>query len=156
MKKRLSRGLMTALMLCAVLSAFYLRSENERAVGVIPVERVFLRGSVTPAPLGERQRRDDQRGQELAALGALAAQDEAAAALLQKLVERAENEQAVESALSALGYEGAMCSLRSDAAAICVKERMDAAQAAQIIELCARIAGVEAENVFVLDECAYL
>ncbi|MBQ9299474.1 MAG: SpoIIIAH-like family protein [Clostridia bacterium] len=156
MRRRLSRGLMTALFFCAVLSAFYLRTENTRPVSAIPVERVFARVAVTQAPVGEKQRRDDRRSQEMAALSALAGQDAAAADALRALVERAENEMAVEDALSAMGHAGAMCSLRPGAAAVCVKDKLKADQAQKIIELCAQIAQIDAEKVFILDECAYL
>ena len=156
MKRRLSRGLMTALFLCAVLSAFYLRAESARPVTAIPVERVFAQVSAAPEPAGEKQKRDAQRSQEMAALGVLAAQDESAGQALRELVERAENELAVESALSALGYSDAMCSLRAGAAAICVREKLNADDARKIIELCAHIAQVDPEKVFILDECAYL
>ena len=156
MKMRLSRGIMTALLLCAVLSAFYLRAENTRPVTSIPVERVFARVVPTQAPAGEKRQRDDQRAQEIAALSSLAVQDQAAAEALRELVERAENELAVESALSAMGHAGAMCSLRAGAAAVCVKDTLNADEARKIIELCARIAQIDAEKVFILDECAYL
>ena len=147
---------MTALLLCAVLSAFYLRAEGDRTVSALSVERVFLHAAVTAAPVSERQRRDDQRSAEMAALSALADREPQGAETLQALVERAENELAIENALAAMGQGNALCSLRREAASVCVKNTLNAAQAQAVIELCAQMAGIVPEKVFILDGCAYL
>lgn len=147
--------LMTLLLLCAVLSAFYLRSEADRPGTSIPVQQVFLRAAATEAP-DFRQQRQTQRAEELAALSALAQQDAGLNEQLQRLVERAEAELAVESALAAMGYPQAACALREDAAAVCLPEKLDAARAQAVIELCARLTGLPAENVFILDGNAHL
>lgn len=154
MKKPFERGIMTLLMLCAVVSAFYLRAENDQAQTAIPVERVFSQAAQPEK--SARQRRDDQRDSEMRALSALAAEDEAAAKALRQLVERAENERTVEDALSALGYAGALCELRREAAVICVSGALNARDAQRVAEVCAALAGISPENVLVLDECAYL
>ena len=67
MKGRLSRAAMAALLLCAVLSAFYLRAFSARRVSEIPVERVFARVKPTEAPMSYRERRDAERASEIAA-----------------------------------------------------------------------------------------
>lgn len=148
MKKAWEKTLTTALTLCAVLSAFYLRGEGEDPAP-IPVERVFA--AVSPAP-DLFARREEQRRQEMDALSTRADQAEA----LRALVERAETELAVEQALAALGHDRAVCALRREAASICVAEPLTAEDAARICALCARLAGIPEENVFILDECAYL
>ena len=62
----------------------------------------------------------------------------------------------MEQALDALGQKGAVCAIRANAVTVCLPGALEADLAQTIIALCARIAGVDAENVFVLDECAYL
>ena len=156
MKGRLSRAAMAALLLCAVLSAFYLRAFSARRVSEIPVERVFARVKPTEALMSYRERRDAERASEIAALSALAPEDAAASDALRALIERAENERAVEGALAAMGQERAVCVLRRDSAALYIPGTLTAAQAQAIVALCGGIAGTEPENVFILDECAYL
>lgn len=155
MRKRVSRGAMAALMLCAALSAFYLREEGADRVGAIPVERVFARVTVTQAP-DYRQQRERQRAEEMAALTALAEKDETAAGALAELISRAENERAVEGALASLGHGEAVCVLRRRDAALYVREKLGGSDAQKIIEICSRIADIPPENVIILDECAYL
>ena len=156
MKKRISRGVMTLLMLCAVLSAFSLRAQTAERVSPIPVERVFARVTVTQSPPGYRQQRDEQRKAEMTALAALTEKDTAARDMLQALIARSECESAVEEALAAMGHDGAVCALRRGAAAVCVREKLNAAEARKIAALCARMAELDPENVFILDECANL
>ena len=149
---------MTALLLCAVLCAFYLRAGTERRVSGIPVSRVFAVASPTETPPGGaayRAQREAQRAEEMQALSALAQREQGAAEALQALIERAEKELAVESALAARGQE-AICALRGESALVCVKQALSAAQAQAAIELCAALCGLSAENVFILDECGYL
>ena len=153
MRARISRGVMTALMLLAVLSAYYLRTEGDRPASALPVERVFIQAA--PAPDGRAQR-NAQRSEEIEALTALAQSDAGAGERLEQLIARAENELAVEQALDALGQKGAVCAIRANAVTVCLPGALKADLAQTIIALCARIAGVDAENVFVLDECAYL
>ena len=145
----------TLLTLCAVLSAFYLRAGGEPRRSPIPVQRVFSAAEAQRPP-DYRAQREAQRAEELQALSGLADSDERAAEALRALIARAEGELAVEAALSAMGYENAICAIREDAAAICVAQAMDAGQAQRVIELCAGLTGVDAEKVFILDECAYL
>ena len=160
MRDRLRRAVMLLLAFCAVISAFYLRAENVPAVSGIPVERVFA--LVSPAPqtadplAAYRLQREAQRSREWAALSVLAQQDDGAAEALRRLIRQAEDELAVEAALSALGHDGAVCALGEGAAAVCVAERLEAAQAQTVAELCARMAGVSPENVLILDGCAHL
>lgn len=155
MDGRFSRGVMAALLLCAALSAYYLRAQRAERVSAIPVERVFARVSATQA-LGYRQQRDQQRAQELAALTALAETDDTAKRALEALISRMEDERAVEGALAALGSGEAVCVCRAEEAVLYVREALESDRAQAVIELCARITGFEPENVFILDGCAYL
>ena len=148
--------LVTALLLCAVLSAFYLRAASARRASDIPVERVFVTVSASPAPLGYSQRREEQRGQEMAALSALAGEDAAAATLLREMVETAESERAVENTLRAMGYGQTVCAIRRGAATLCVSGAVSAAQAQTLVQVCAHLTGISEDQVFILDECAYL
>ncbi len=156
MKKRVSRAVMTLLMLCAVLSAFWIRAQTAERVSPIPVERVFARVTPTQPPAGYRSQRDEQRKAEMTALAALTETDAAAGDMLQTLIARSECESAVEEALAAMGHEGAVCALRRGAAAVCVRGRLTAAEAQRVAELCAKMVELDPENVFILDECANL
>ena len=158
MKPWMRKTLCTALLLTAVLSAFYLRAAGDRRQSALPVQRVFALVS-TPAPAGGeayRGQRDALRSEEYQALSALAREDEKAAALLQELIDRAEKELAVEAALAAMGQEKAVCALREEAAILCVQGQLSSRQAQTITTLCTRLTGVAAENVLILDECGYL
>ena len=160
MKERFGHARVMLLVLCLVLCAFYTRAVNTDKTMDIPVERVFAQAAATTAsPSGAavyRTQRDTQRSEEYAALSALAQQDEKAAQRLEMLIHRSEQELAVESALAAMGESKAVCAVREGAVTICVSSRLDERQAQAIIELCARLTGVDVEKVFILDECGYL
>ncbi len=160
MKKRFQRAYATLLLLCLVLCMAYTHSVNTEKVMDIPVERVFAQAAPDSEPLSGaeayRKQRDSQRSEEYAALSALAQQDEKAAQRLEMLLARSEQELAIESALAAMGEINAVCAVREGAVTVCVGSRLEERQARAIIELCAQLAGVEAKNVFILDECGYL
>lgn len=156
MKRPREHIVITLLLLTAVLSAFYLRGQSFRPASAIPVERVFVTITPTPAPAGLRQQRENQRREELAALSALAAQDDRAAEQLRVLVETADSERAVEDALLSGGYGNTVCLLRGEGATVCVGGILTAEQARHVTEICAHLTGISADRVFILDECAYL
>lgn len=156
MKRPGEHILMTLLLLTAVLSAFYLRGQRERPASAIPVQRVFVTVSPTPQPLGYRQQREAQRQEEMAALTALAAQDDRAAEQLRQLVERAAAERDVEDTLFSMGYGNAVCVLRKEGATVCLGGSLTAEQAEAVSAVCAHLTGIPTDLVFILDECAYL
>lgn len=160
MQNRLRRGVATLLLLCTVLCTFYLRENAQPDYMQIPVTRVI---SYTALPEQKsapeesyRRQRETQRSEEISALTQLARKGDAeAGALLQKMIRFSETELAVEQALQTLGYGAAVCAVREDAVMICLNERIDAGQARQIVEICVRLSGECAENVFILDENGY-
>lgn len=156
MKKRLSRGLSTLLLLFAVLCAYYAREQSVQSRTQLPVTRVFaFVPAATPSPAPSevyRARRDAQRRQEYAALNErIRSGDESAAAAHDQLLRQAEAELAVEAALSGLGYPHALCAIRGDAVNVSVGAPLSAAQALSVITLIENITGKSAENVFMLD-----
>ena len=160
MKNRLYRGTATLLLLCAVLCAFYLRERSQPTYMQLPVTQVLsyaVTPEMTPSPDDAyRQQRERQRQEEMAALKQLSqAGDDAAGALLQTLIERAEIELAIETVLQAQGYDKAICAVRENAVMICLNEHIKMAQAQQIMEICMKLSGECAENVFILDENGY-
>ena len=147
---------MTLLLLCAVLSAFYLRGQSDRPASALPVERVFVTVSPTPVPVGFRQQREDERQEEIAALSALASQDDRAAEQLRALLETAESERAVEETLLSMGYGNTVCVLRGGGVTVCLGGALTADQAQAVTEVCAHLTEIAADRVFILDECAFL
>lgn len=159
MKRRLSRGIMTLLFLCVVLSAFYMRESTQPQYMEIPVTQVLT--YVTPASTqtpaqAYRQEREQQRQKETEVLSQLIQSgDETAKAYLETLMQRMESELAVENMLKGLGYESAVCAVREGAVMICVGKVLDEKTAQTIIELSEKITGECVENVFILDENGY-
>ena len=157
MQTRWRQGAATLLFLCVVLCAFYMRESAQPDFVQIPVRQVLTYTAVTPSPDAQyRQEREQQRAQEMSVLSALAQTgDQQAGGHLQTLIQYAEAELAVEAALEAMGFEQAVCAVRENAVFVCLPERLDAATAQQIIEICMKMTGESTENVFILDECGY-
>ncbi|MBQ7455118.1 MAG: SpoIIIAH-like family protein [Clostridia bacterium] len=160
MKRYYRKAAAMALTLCAVLSAFYLRAAGDRRQMTVPVQRVFAVVS-TPSPAVSgaaswKAERALQREEEIDALQTLASTDARAAEELRALVARSEGELAVEQALAALGYADPFCALRDNAVSVCLSGMITAEEAQKIMEICERLTGVPAENVFILDACGNL
>lgn len=157
MQARLRQGWATLLFLCAVLCAFYMREHAQPDYMQIPVRQVLAYVSETKSPdVQYREEREVQRTQEMAALSALAQSgDQQAGSYLQTLVQWAELELAAEAALEAMGYERVVCAVRENSVFVCLWEALEASSAQKIIELCEKITGAGAENIFILDECGY-
>lgn len=152
MNSRIRRGISTMLFLCLVICAFYLREASQPEYMRLPVTQVI---SVVEEK-SYRADRDRRRSEEMTALTALAQTGDAqAGAYLKTLVERSEKELAVESALESMGYATAVCAVREGAVMVCVEAALDASCAQRIIEVCEKITGECAENVFILDEKRY-
>ncbi|MBQ7520135.1 MAG: hypothetical protein IJU12_07440 [Clostridia bacterium] len=156
MKRPREHIVMTLLLLTAVLSAFYLQGRSAQPASAIPVQRVFVSVSPTPAPVGFRQLREKQRQEEMAALSALAAQDGQAAEQLRRLVEVADAERAVEDTLLSMGYGNTVCVLRNGGATVCLGGALTPEQAQAVAAVCAHLTEIPTDLVFLLDECAYL
>lgn len=160
MKKRAYRALSTFLMLGFVLSAFYLREQSQPRQMQIPVTQVLsyaVNTTPTPSPIASyQQKKEKERAESLSALAQLSESgDEAAGQYMLLLIERGEKELAVESALAAAGYAQAVCAVREGAVTVCIQETLDSSQAQWIVEICEKITGECAENVFLLDESGY-
>lgn len=160
MKKWFSQIVSAALMLCLAWSAFYLREQSQPEQMRIPVTQVLSYSvPVTPSPTPVESfqlQRETERTQSMTVLARLSENgDENAGEYLLQLIERGEKEQAIESALAAAGYVPAVCAVRDGAVTICLQQRIDAAQAQWMIELCEKTTGECAENVFILDESGY-
>lgn len=160
MKKKSARVLSTLLMMCFVLSAFYLREQSQPKPMQIPVTQVLsyaVQTTTSPTPLESYQmQKEKERAESLAALAQLSESgDETAEKYMLLLIERGEMELAVESALAAAGFENAVCAVREGAVTVCVQERIDGEKAQWLIEICEKITGECAENVFLLDESGY-
>lgn len=156
MKKRLARGLSTFLLLCAVVSAFYLREQSQPKAVMPPVSRVLaVMPAVTPSPSpcgAYRQRREAQRQAAFAALNArIAAGDEAARAMFDQLLANSETELAVEGALAGLGCPEGICAMTDGAVSLYAGKALTPAEARTLIEMCERLTGVAAERIFILD-----
>lgn len=144
-------------LLGGIAAAFYLRAADGGGRGDLPVSRVLV--TVTAVPSGSAEykyKRAAQREQELAALSALAEREPEAAEALRRLIGRMECEQAAEEALSASGWQDAVCAWGEQGLLVCLPGHVEPAEAQKIIELCACLAGIDAEFVFILDGCGYL
>jgi len=160
MKNRFYRGVSAMLLLCTAVCVFYLRERSQPVSVQIPVTRVVSYAAVsTKEPTPEqsyRLQRELQRSKEMDALSVLAqAGDEQAAAYLKRMIDWAEKELAIEQALAELGYDAAVCAVRENAVMVCLNEQLKSEKAQQIIEVCMRLSGECAENVFLLDENGY-
>ena len=64
------RRIALALLLCAVMGAYFLRLYARPAASTVPLTQVFAYAAPTQAPAAQsyRERRDAQRAQEMAAL----------------------------------------------------------------------------------------
>lgn len=156
MKKRFMYAL---LMLCVACGAFCLRERSQPQTMSIPVTQVFSQvPAPTQTPLEQfAEKRERERAEAALALQALSLQgDERAEEYLMQLIDRNEKELAVEGVLSSMGHAAAVCAIRENAVSICLKEKLNEAQALAVIALCEKITGECAENVFLLDECGYL
>ena len=156
MKKRVIYGLLA---LIAAGCAFCLRERSRPQDMHIPVTQVFSHvPEPTVSPL-ERfgDTREKERQEAFTVLKSLSGQGDAQAEdYLFKLMERREQELAVEGALAAMGYAQSVCAVRESAVSICLQGKLEGSQAQAMIELCMKITGECAENVFLLDECGYL
>lgn len=158
MKKKFDRAIITLLMLCFGMSAFYLREQSQPKKMSIPVTQVLSYAvNATPTPLESYlEQKEKERTESKAALAQLAERgDEEAGAYLLMLIERGEKELAVESALAAAGFASAVCAVREGAVTVCVQQTVQAEQAQWITQACENITGECAENVFILDESGY-
>ena len=152
------RRIALALLLCAVMGAYFLRLYARPAASTVPLTRVFAYAAPTQAPAAQsyRERRDAQRAQEMTALEKISQENFEAGEELMRLIERQEKELAIESALAARCEGAVVCALREDIALICTQQRLSQESAEAILSLCASIADVTIENVVILDECWYL
>ena len=106
------RRIARALLLCAVMGAYFLRLYARPAASTVPLTQVFAYAAPTQAPAAQsyRERRDAQRAQEMTALEKISQENFEAGEELMRLIERQEKELAIESALAAR-CEGAVCLL---------------------------------------------
>lgn len=97
------RRIALALLLCAVMGAYFLRLYARPAASTVPLTQVFAYAAPTQAPAAQsyRERRDAQRAQEMAALEKISQENFEAGEELMRLIERQEKELAIESALAA-------------------------------------------------------
>jgi len=148
------------LTICFAAAVFLMRDGMQPEKMNVPVTQVMqyvAPAAPSPEPLAVfRAQREQTRSQTSQALADLAQTgDEHAQNELTALIERTENELAIECALAALGHAQAVCAVREGAVVICLKEALTNAQAAAILELSENLTGECAENVFLLDECGY-
>lgn len=160
MKRKFNRALGMLLMLCFVTSVFYLRETSQPQYMEIPITQVLSHAvytSPSPTPVESFQtQREKERAESMSALAQLAESGDAEAGeYLLLLIERGEKEQAVESALAAAGFVSAVCAVREGAVTVCVQQNLNASQAQWIAEVCEKVTGECAENVFLLDESGY-
>ena len=160
MKNAWMQAVKTILVLTLLISVFYLREASQPERMEIPVTQVLSyapQSTRTPTPLESfKAEREKVHEKDLAALMNLTESgDETAKEYLLNAIARHEKETAVEGALAASGYAGAVCAVREGAVTICISERVDAVQAQTIVEICEIITEECAENVFLLDECGY-
>lgn len=160
MKKWFSQTVSAAVILSLAGGSFYLREQSQPEQMRIPVTQVLsysVQITPTPTPVENFQlQREMERMQSVTALTRLSENgDENAGEYLLQLIERGEMELVIESALAAAGYAPAVCAVRDGAVTICLQQRIDAAQAQWMIELCEKTTGECAENVFILDESGY-
>lgn len=160
MKKSIMRVIETVLMMTLVVSVFYMKESSQPEKMEIPVTQVLsYAASVTPTPTPLESYRI-QRGQayqeDISVLADLAANgDETAQEYMLSAIARHEMETAVEGVLAANGFADAVCAVRQGAVTICVQEKLDSQRAQSILEICEKMTGECAENVFLLDECRY-
>ena len=97
------RRIALALLLCAVMGAYFLRLYARPAASTVPLTQVFAYAAPTQAPAAQsyRERRDAQRAQEMTALEKISQENFEAGEELMRLIERQEKELAIESALAA-------------------------------------------------------
>lgn len=160
MRESALRALKAMLFLLLTVSVFFLKEAAQPEKMEIPVTQVFSyvpRATEAPSPLEEYHlQREKARAEDIAALTKLAENGDAAAKeYMLAAISRHEKETAVEGALAAAGYSGAVCAVREGAVTICVSERVDAASAQSILEICQIITQECPENVFLLDESGY-
>lgn len=160
MRENALRVIKIILSLALVVSAFCLKDAAQPEKMEIPVTQVLSyvpQPTETPSPLESyRTQREKARTEDIAALTKLAENGDAAAKeYMLAAIARHEKETAVEGALAAAGYSGAVCAVREGAVTICVAERVDAASAQSILEICQIITEECPENIFLLDECGY-
>ena len=111
--------------------------------------------SPTPEPLDAyRSRRAESRCQEQAALAVLIENENTAGeirrlaeAQLLEMTAHSEAELAVEAALTARGYEKALCVVRADAVNVFLSQEISAQDAALILALAREASGAAPENI---------
>ena len=161
MKKAVMRMAEMLLMLSLVMSVFYLKEASQPEKMEIPVTQVLSYtpdATQKPSALENFQmQRETEYQADMDKLAELAENgDEEAKDYMLSAIMRHEKETAVEGVLAANGLQGAVCAVREGVVTICVQEKVDASRAQSILEICEKITGECAENVFLLDECGYL
>ena len=88
------RRIALALLLCAVMGAYFLRLYARPAASTVPLTQVFAYAAPTQAPAAQsyRERRDAQRAQEMTALEKISQENFEAGEELMRLIERQEKE----------------------------------------------------------------
>lgn len=161
MKRYLEWAAAGLLITMLAAAAFYAGVNDQPEQMEIPVAQVFLH-AVNAAPEEStvekfKKERKTERAQELAALEQMYKEgDETVEKYIATLLARTEAETAVEGMLAAAGYVQAVCAVRENAVTVCVQEKLLPQQVQTIVEMCETATEICSENIWVLDESAYI